>query len=250
MPKKLPILERKRLGDTQQLISQFHTLNKRLAKAKADKNTAEQQQIESQLEEMGGLHLYQKASLKGGSIKKGFAADQWLVPLLKQEPKPMRMLDVGAISGELYQKYKFLQVVSIDLNSQTPAVIKQDFMLRPKPESDQDKFHIVCLSLVINFVGDITQRGDMLQHTRHFLLENGLLYIVLPLPCINNSRYMDHEHFLLIMISCGYKIEHFKFSTKLAYYLFRIQDPTRVNVPKKELHPGGKRNNFSINLRF
>jgi 25S rRNA (adenine2142-N1)-methyltransferase len=178
------------LKDTQKLISSYHSLNKRLSAAKKAQNTGETIKIQEQLEQMGGLQTYQRASLKGGDLQKGFGASgTWLINQLstirdslkvisaevagpgeemenevpiKRRPPSMKLLDVGAITGEVYSKHKFLDVTSIDLNSQSSSVIKQDFFDRPIPPP-AEKFDIVCLSLVINFLGDCAKRGEMLQ---------------------------------------------------------------------------------------
>lgn len=98
----------------------------------------------------------------------------------------------------------------------------------------------------------------MLIHTRDFftsvMTANRLhyLFLVVPLPCVTNSRYMTHEHMLSMMASIGYtKCIHHHFSNKLAYYLFElVQKPsTRSICWKKKILPGrdgGARNNFCI----
>jgi 25S rRNA (adenine2142-N1)-methyltransferase len=96
----------------------------------------------------------------------------------------------------------------------------------------------------------------MLKHTRNFFkpVEEGatnqrLLYLVLPLPCITNSRYFSHDHLLSMMKSIGYsKCIDFHHSNKLAYYLLELTND--VEHPpawkKKILEDGKGRNNFAI----
>eukprot|EP00842_Homolaphlyctis_polyrhiza_P006061 jgi/Hompol1/6456/HPOL_002273-RA len=277
-----------KLRNTQATISSFHTLNKQLDQARRRGDSAAIVAIESQIDSMGGLQAYQRASLKGGDLSKGWGATE---PASSQSgslnrqasagSRKLRMLDVGAITGETYDKYaSFLDVTSIDLNSQTPKVIKQDFFDRPLPTSDTDRFNVVCLSLVINFVGDPASRGEMLSRTRSFLLPRGLLYVVVPLPCITNSRYMTHQHFLDILSSMDFECIQHHHSTKLAYYLFRwtkteislspallksnknakLDRSTKSLVqasssssnavfPKRILREGGGHNNFAIVLQ-
>jgi 25S rRNA (adenine2142-N1)-methyltransferase len=98
----------------------------------------------------------------------------------------------------------------------------------------------------------------MLIHTRDFLtlpsISNRLhyLFLVVPLPCVNNSRYMTHEHLLTMMKSIGYsKCIHHHFSNKLAYYLFEltaVPNTKKLNWKKKILpgKEGGGRNNFAV----
>jgi 25S rRNA (adenine2142-N1)-methyltransferase len=47
----------------------------------------------------------------------------------------------------------------IDLNPQSPRVLKKDFFELEKPVTEDAKFHVVCLSLVVNFVPDALLRG-------------------------------------------------------------------------------------------
>lgn len=128
-----------------------------------------------------------------------------------------------------------------------------DFLEMPVPNSQEELFDVVCLSLVVNFVGDPTQRGEILRRSTHFLVPGtGILYLVLPLPCIQNSRYMDHDLLLEMMASLGYNtlIKH-HFATKLAYYAFKLDAThkdkkgprtTRSLFPKKLRHDKPNRN--------
>ncbi|KAJ3251387.1 hypothetical protein HK103_002434 [Boothiomyces macroporosus] len=162
----------------------------------------------------------------------------------------MKMLDVGAISGEVYIKYQFLKVTSIDLNSQSPLVIKQDFFLRPIPATQAEKFDIVCLSLVINFVPEAEDRGRMLQIVSKHLAGDGLFYLVLPLPCVTNSRYCTNDHLKHIVFSLGYSLIAEHHSKKLAYYLFKFNGEYQQQEFKKvEIAPGPARNNFCITMK-
>lgn len=262
--KNRPVTEQPfiRLGDTQKIISDYHTLNKNLQVAIKQNDSNEIMAIQQKLSLMGGLETYQRASLKGGSIRKGFSASgKWILPFLQKERRSkafecsndhikLKMLDVGAITGEVYVKYSFLDVISIDLNSQSPRVVKQDFFDRPIPKSKQDCFDVLCLSLVLNFIGDVEMRGLMLLRCRDHITDSGLLYIVLPLSCIQNSRFMTHASFISLMRNLQFVVEEFSFSKKLCYYLFRIDRSLFLNChfSKAEVNPGPKRNNFSIVL--
>lgn len=98
----------------------------------------------------------------------------------------------------------------------------------------------------------------MLIHTRQFLtaptITNRLhyLFLVVPLPCVDNSRYMTHEHLISMMASIGYThCIHHHFSNKLAYYLFELKgvpNTKRLSWKKKILpgKEGGARNNFAV----
>ncbi|KAI8922683.1 putative methyltransferase-domain-containing protein [Entophlyctis helioformis] len=299
------------LQHTQRLISSYHTLNKELDKAAKAGNAADMARIQAELDAMGGLQAYQRASLKGGDGSKGWGATcKWILPHLRKEadaknaasapeaiaalnadasadtptetdggsrhsnkaikaPKAdrvrLRMLDVGAITGDTYTKHSsFLNVTSIDLNSQSPKVLRQDFFERPRPATQNDLFDVVCLSLVVNFVGDTAARGTMISRTRQFLVAKGLVYIVLPLPCITNSRYMTHELFVDMLDSLDFDLVEHHHARKLAYYLFRWRSQTSLiesaaksrtggltvpkAFPKKVIRNGGGLNNFCILL--
>ncbi|KAI9095166.1 putative methyltransferase-domain-containing protein [Phlyctochytrium arcticum] len=258
---------------TQRLISTYHALNKQLAHLVKNGETAKAEEVKKEMEGLGGLHAYQRASLRGGNERKGLGAcGTWVLPHLRKEhqaqfdadetrsdlPKKrqkgpsLRLLDVGALSGETYARQKgWLDVTSIDLNPQHLSVMKQDFFERPLPSSDTEKFHVISLSLVVNFVGDPKDRGIMLSRTREFLLPNGLLFLVVPLPCVTNSRYMTHKHLLDIMSSLHFRVQEHRFSPKLAFYLFKLDGHSTTLLPpgtwsKKEIHPGVSRNNFCI----
>ncbi|KAJ3297385.1 hypothetical protein HK104_000556 [Borealophlyctis nickersoniae] len=211
------------------------------------------------MDSLGGLHAYQKASLKGGNEKQGKGAcGTWVVKFLKREKDTLldggegklRLLDVGAVSGTTYvRQSSWIDTTSIDLNPQHPRVIKQDFFDRPVPRTEAERFHVVCLSLVVNFVGDVWQRGQMLLHARNHLLPNGLLFLALPLPCITNSRYMTHDRMLAILKSIGFEPLEQHFAKKLAFYLVRkVEAPPVRRWKKEEVNPGPGRNNFCIVL--
>lgn len=52
-----------------------------------------------------------------------------------------------------------IDTTCIDLNPQAPHVQKFDFFDFPIPTMNKDKFDVVGLSLVLNFVGGLGRRG-------------------------------------------------------------------------------------------
>ncbi|KAI9202360.1 putative methyltransferase-domain-containing protein [Polychytrium aggregatum] len=252
---------------TQALIATYHTLNKQLTQHLSQNNHEAAKEAKRKMDELGGLDAYQRASLKGGDERKGRGASgRWITDQLRaehqrieatlptQNPKiKLKLLDVGATSGETYKRlFAWVDVTAIDLNPQCLLVKRQDYFERPFPETDDEKFHVVCMSLVINFVGDVAKRGEMLVRTLPFLYPEGLFYIVIPLPCVTNSRYMTHDHFVGLMGQIGFDLIEFHHATKVAYYLFRKSadsdsvDPSGVALKKVEINPGPGRNNFAI----
>lgn len=163
---------------------------------------------------------------------------------------------MGALSPHNYQKYSsWIHTTPIDLNPQDPLITKMDFLEMPVPASKDKLFDVVCLSLVVNFVGDPAQRGEILRQATRFLVpKTGLLYLVLPLPCIDNSRYMDHELLVEMMDYLGFStlVKH-HFAKKLAYYVFQLDmvpggsggkkgKTGMVRFPKKMRHDKPNRN--------
>ncbi|KAJ3164209.1 hypothetical protein HDU88_005521 [Geranomyces variabilis] len=269
----------RRKTSTQKVIATFHTLNKQLCAVLKAGDSTTAGSIKTQMEALGGLHAYQRASLRGGNEKKGLGAcGSWLVPYLRaelaelrgselaqtvaesgedvatgsssQQKLKLRLLDVGALDGGTYSKQAaWIDVTSIDLNPQSQTVKKQDFFERPQPTGAHEQFNVLCLSLVVNFVGDPKLRGDILIHARRFLLPRGLLFLVLPLPCVKNSRYMTHAHLLAILRSIGYELVKHHFARKLALYLLRRVEQGKFKSQdwtKTQMNPGIERNNFCI----
>jgi 25S rRNA (adenine2142-N1)-methyltransferase len=260
---------------TRTLIRSHHQLNKKLEIAKSKGNDAEVEDLQKQIEELGGLKSYQQASIQGQSNDRGGDSSvvlmKWLEPtadvLSKAEPK-LRLLEVGALStSNACSKSGHFDVQRIDLNSQGDGILQQDFMERPLPKSAAEQFDIISLSLVLNYVPDAPGRGEMLKRTCQFLDTRHridrdaavqavfpALFLVLPAPCITNSRYMDEGRLGEIMGSLGYVLLQRKQTAKLVYYLWQLKSlPSEARTktktrkfPKKEVNPGAGRNNFSV----
>jgi 25S rRNA (adenine2142-N1)-methyltransferase len=111
---------------------------------------------------------------------------------------------------------------------------------------------VISLSLVLNFVPTPQGRYDMLLRTTQFLRISDhsifpALFVVLPLPCVENSRYVTREHFLDIMSSLGYTVSQSKESKRIAYWLFHWNGTVKEKEWKKKvIKEGGGRNNFAI----
>jgi 25S rRNA (adenine2142-N1)-methyltransferase len=260
---------------TRTLIRSHHQLNKKLEVAKSKGKDDEVEELQKQIEELGGLKSYQQASIQGQSNDRGGDSSvvlmRWLEPtadaLSKAEPK-LKLLEVGALStSNACSKSGHFDVQRIDLNSQGDGILQQDFMERPLPKSAAEQFDIISLSLVLNYVPDAPGRGEMLKRTCQFLDTRHridrdaavqavfpALFLVLPAPCITNSRYMDEGRLGEIMGSLGYVLLHRKQTAKLVYYLWQLKSlpsegRTKTKTrkfPKKEVNPGAGRNNFSV----
>ncbi|MCJ1472911.1 hypothetical protein MMC13_001560 [Lambiella insularis] len=271
---------------TRDVICKHHTLQKVLSRALQDNDGTRAEVLRGEIEAAGGLQTYQRASMLGQSATRGGDSSKilmgWLEPLLENSsvtndassaPK-LRLLEVGALSVDnACSRSGIFDVERIDLHSQHTEILQQDFMERPLPtkaKMHEKGFDVVSLSLVVNYVGDAKERGDMLRRVGSFLRSGGRsrrtndealrslegvlpsLFLVLPAPCLQNSRYFDDDLLERMMLSEGYILARKKMSQKLAYFLWHFKGHDQVQrkpFGRKELKPGGARNNFSIVMR-
>lgn len=253
-------------------IAKFHTLLKQLEQA----TTAEEKdQIQSGLDSLGGLAQYQAWSLTGSAKAGQTPTSKWCMEALntvyqhdRNQPK-FRVLDVGAITGTAYNKYRWVDATSIDLHPQGENVQKYSFFDFPVPTKDEEKFNMVALSLVINFVGDVRKRGEMLRHVHKYLPTAegvpGFCFLVLPLSCLTNSRYVNQSHLRAILSSLGFDVLKQSDSAKLSRWLLQAKplaermaaaeasenpaasaDWDGTAFKKRDINPGTNRNNFAI----
>ncbi|KAJ2905602.1 hypothetical protein MKZ38_004896 [Zalerion maritima] len=255
---------------TKTLINRHHVLEKKRKQAVLKKDQKEVDIIESELASLGGIEAYQRASLQGQRNDRGGDSSkllmEWLRPAVDTlKRSPLRLLEVGALSTDnACSKSLCFGMERIDLNSQGEGILQQDFMARPLPRDDSERFDIISLSLVLNFVPNAKDRGKMLWRTLAFLRQPDRispkqlgdffpsLFLVLPAPCITNSRYTDEQQLGRIMTSLGYTKTQHKSTNKLIYYLWR-RVPISLNSNiflgrKTEIRSGASRNNFSILL--
>ena len=275
---------------TQHIITTHHTIHKLLSKAISDGDTAAQTRLTEQLEINGGLAAYQVASTQGQSKDRGGDTSGVLVEWLglkrevgsgsgsgprlpPRKAEAVRILEVGALSPRNALNIPGLTIVRrIDLRSQDPNQIEEcDFMELPVEVAWQGStgYHVVSLSLVLNYVGDSGERGRMLERTRRFLKHSSVtdggrriseecmallpaLFLVLPLSCVVNSRYLTEERLVEIMESLGFAQMRVKRSAKLYYSLWRLRvgyaENSREVFKKEEVRSGKDRNNFCIVL--
>lgn len=257
--------------NTQAIISKHHTLLKQIAQARKTGDDSLLKTLEDQIEATGGLELYQRASVQGQSRDRGGDTSQVLMGWLglskySKLEKPLRILEVGALSTKNALNIEDVtKVRRIDLQSQEHSIEEMDFMvLDPEQTWEGEKgYAVLSLSLVVNYVDDPKRRGDMLRHTVSFLTQlrsfgdlPPVLFLVLPLPCVDNSRYLSEEHLESMLASLGYEKSKAKRSTKLYYSLWQLPrsgtDATAEGTcdvfKKVELRSGSKRNNFCITL--
>ncbi|KAI4686384.1 uncharacterized protein J4E84_005662 [Alternaria hordeiaustralica] len=256
------------------IIRTHHRLQKEHAAALKKGDVSSAEEIARAIEKNGGIKMYQAASKQGQAKDRGGDSSKLLVDWLQQskvlDPKArdrrsagnaeLRCLEVGALSAknEISKYASVINMTRIDLNSQGPGIEKQDFMERPLPTCDDERFDIISLSLVLNYVPDAVGRGEMLKRITKFLRKGvawtetadsvlPVLFFVLPLPCVDNSRYLDEDLFLGIMGDLGFTMKFSKNSSKLCYYLFTLtNEPKATTAEKRKIRDGPGMNNFCI----
>ncbi|KAL0578251.1 25S rRNA (adenine2142-N1)-methyltransferase [Marasmius crinis-equi] len=252
------------------VIRKFHVLIKRQAQLQSQLEgfngnsslVQELADVKNEIEELGGLDSYQRMSTIGQGHDRGGGSEKVLIQWLKDAEihkpgKKYRLLEVGALKPDNYSSCSsWIETTPIDLNSRHPSILEQDFLLMNEAEN-AEKWDIISLSLVVNFVPDVADRGQMLCLAHKMIVPDGLLFVALPLPCLTNSRYMNFEHFNGLMKFIGFEEVHQKWKAggKMVYWLFRktSTSPSGTSVPerftKKNVLRTGNRNNFAILLR-
>lgn len=253
---------------TRSIIRSHHTLEKELAKSYEEGDTARTADLKKIIAAKGGLQSYQLASTLGQSSERGGDSSRVLVDWLKEATddatkhnQQLRLLEVGALSTRnACSRVTCLDITRIDLHSQQPGIREIDFMDLPPPAVEDPKYNIISLSLVLNFVPDAAARGAMLARLPEFLSRQerdstpllSCCFLVLPLSCISNSRYLTEEKLGRIMHSLGFVPTRVKKTTALYYSLWKFDTSRSVmkaSFKKEELRSGGSRNNFAIVLR-
>ncbi|CUA76052.1 25S rRNA adenine-N(1) methyltransferase [Schizosaccharomyces pombe 972h-] [Rhizoctonia solani] len=263
---------------TRTLIRRFHILIKRravLEKQKKESGTEpaglrkELNEIEAEIELMGGLEAYQNMSAIGQGKDRGGGSEVVLIEWMKElgvhhgqsrSDGKVRLLEVGALKHDNYRSCdSWVACSPIDLRSRHPEIKEQDF-LKLDIDENKGKWDVVSLSLVVNFVPDAKDRGKMLSMAHDILrppnspANGGLLFLVLPTPCVTNSRYMTPDHLVSVCARLGFTLirDRCKPGGKVAYWLFTRSDKqtnfqTGASFTKKiVLREGSDRNNFSI----
>ncbi|CCE65651.1 hypothetical protein TPHA_0M00760 [Tetrapisispora phaffii CBS 4417] len=184
--------------------------------------------IMNEIVNKGGLSNYQSASRVGQDNKRGGDSSKLLVKWLLDDLQLTsidRVLEIGCLSSQNHiSKFKIVNGIErIDLQNinNDKKILKQDFMERPLPKGPEEKFDLISCSLVLNFVNTPLDRGRMLLRFNDFLLDRGYVFIVLPLPCLNNSRYMNSDTFCQLMKHLGFEKLQYTETHKICYMLFQ-----------------------------
>ncbi|KAI9067056.1 hypothetical protein FKP32DRAFT_306043 [Trametes sanguinea] len=236
---------------TRTVIRRFHVLIKR--------RTQLQQQVIAAKNRDRMSAIGQDKDRGGGSEKIfiGWLRDLQVPTSMKEKGTKLRLLEVGALKPDNYASCSsWVEVTPIDLHSRHPAIEEQDFLLMD-PMEHRESWDSISLSLVLNFVPDAKDRGQMLRLAHTMLRPEGLLFVALPLPCILNSRYLTPEHFQGLMAAVGFEQVYTRWREggKMAYWLFRKVLPPassthKDHLPydKKTVFRQGNRNNFVVLL--
>ena len=254
---------------TRSIIQSHHNLRKEHAKAVEQGDLARADDLEGVINDKGGLETYQIASTLGQSNARGGDSSRILVDWLREATEgarsqnvQLRMLEVGALSTRnVCSQIDCLDVTRIDLHSQEPGIQEVDFMDLPTPSIEGQRYQIISLSLVLNFVPHAAARGAMLERIPDFLTTKlsevarrylPCLFLVLPLPCVANSRYLTEDRLKALMDTLGFSLIELKKTAKLYYSLWKYErgEPVgAVKFKKEELRSGTSRNNFAITIR-
>jgi 25S rRNA (adenine2142-N1)-methyltransferase len=173
-----------------------------------------------------------------------------------------RLLDIGALRPDNYARWsKWIDATAMDLRSRAPGIIEQDFLtldLSPyHAGGHRGRWDLISLSLVLNFVPSATDRGRMLRVAHAALNDGGWMFLALPAPCVQNSRYLTAERMVDILRAVGFEQveDRCRPGGRMAYWLLRKTEPglrsdeaKRVFGKKEMLRTGSDRNNFCVLL--
>ncbi|KAG7452881.1 nucleolus protein [Guyanagaster necrorhizus] len=235
------------------VIRQFHVLLKQQAQLNDAQKLAE---IQRQIDELGGIDCYQSMSAIGQGKDRGGGSEKVLIGWLKElgcgGQKKLKLLEVGALLPDNYKSCSsWIDATPMDLHSRHPSIIEQDFLLMDEAENCE-KWDIISLSLVLNFVPRPENRGRMLRLAHSMLPYGGKLFLALPLPCVTNSRYLDFDRLRDLMRVVGFVEvkQRWKETGKMAYWLYTKEDPIAAQgaFTKKSVLRQGNRNNFCVLL--
>jgi len=208
------------------VTSDYHRITERLHQAGSSK---EKEECVAELEAMGGVDAYQKASVFNTSLH---STSRWVAKrlrargVLSQGQREPRVLEIGAINTQLLMT-PGLKVRAIDLNSQDALIVQQDFLQLPHggdinaATGLSQTYDVLVCSMVLNCVPDARMRFDFLVSMRSQLAAGGLAFIVLPLSCVEHSRTLNHESFTDCLRAVGLAPDpsaEAPESSKLVYY--------------------------------
>ncbi|KAG6910929.1 hypothetical protein DXG01_006612 [Tephrocybe rancida] len=163
-------------------IRRFHVLLKQRTQLKAartlyaDSNKA-LAEVEDEIATLGGLEQYQRMSAVGQGTDRGGGSEKVLIGWLKDaglnkdRASKLRLLEVGALKPDNYSTCTtWIDPTPIDLRSRHPSIMEQDF-LELDVNEHHEKWDVISLSLVLNFVPEARDRGKVYIHSLLNLIE-------------------------------------------------------------------------------
>lgn len=163
--------------NTRLVIRRFHVLLKTRSQFEHDPKRLVK--IDAEIDQLGGLDAYQQMSKLGQSVDRGGGTEKVFISWLKDldvrgspklkyvRPSSLtsftadlyRLLEVGALKPDNYHFCQsWIDNTPIDLNSQHPDILQQDF-LKLDEDENRGKWDMVSLSLVVNFTPNAEDRG-------------------------------------------------------------------------------------------
>jgi 25S rRNA (adenine2142-N1)-methyltransferase len=253
-----------------QVTTLFHKLTQERDLELSQNNQTKVEQIDQQLEEMGGREEYQRASQLSASFHStskwvlgSLARSGWLhgIPLAaagdeedkkqKKRRRTTRLLEVGAINTELLdgaaqtvqsgstsemnKKYN-LNVRAIDIHSMEKRIEEHDFLTLPYTSSNiSERYDVIVCSMVLNSVTDPKDRGKMCAKLFHHLRPGGKLYLTVPKFCLTKSAFLTPGIFLEMLgkKGIGFVSEETKESPRLSFFILRRPEEERTTPLNK-----------------
>lgn len=256
----------------QQTITQYHTISKQLASVDKDPTfptevtrEARRSVLRAQLQVIG-LERYQRASRAGEVAGGGFDSSKWVLQILSTHEEAaklhekngrIRLLDVGAIVHRFDEHMVNsqnvsipLDVTSIDLHpsenadGDKPSVLQADLIdfATDLVHRENACMDVVSLALCVNFEGCPRRRGLMLYYAARLLRPAGLVFLVLPRACLDNSRYFDGNLLRDILNAVGLECVEADTSQALVKWVLRRTDTSIEGGDESAWKPLGKKN--------
>jgi len=242
-PKPLVPSAMKSLKRARHVTSEFHRIQRELdvvtgvskdgTRAHASKHT--KQELEQQLDSIGGRQAYQEASVlttaRHRTCKWVFAVLTKLGVRPKKDSaqKKLKVLEVGAVNTQL-SSVPWLEVRAIDIKSQHPRIEQRDFF-DIKPMRDKD---VVVCSMVLNCVESASKRGRMLANAKKHLKPGGYFFLMLPRRCVENSRFCTVLTLENAMDLLGMKVIDKKVSPKVFFWCVQRAEIETETAEAKE----------------
>lgn len=158
---------------------------------------------------------------------------------------PLNVLEVGAINTQLLS-CPWLNVKAIDLISRHEQIEQIDFF-SVKPAA---KYDVLVSSMVLNCVPTPEKRGEMLKLYRLHLNANGMVFLMIPLLCLTNSKTMTYDAFVDLLMEVGFNVVESKQSPKVAFFCLKPiahEENVKMKTAKKT-HAKRKGNDFHVVL--